>query len=363
VKRNSGLTAILFLMLACAGVTAQDARGPLILPVADGGFVIFKSRMSWTDARIPTSQEPPAALRSYAFVGQGHIIHRVLEDSLGRPVFGYDLLISSTPVPKQFRIVIRPLDSQFGIKFRKREPDSQRPIQIEKIATVPEASEQKTLTDGDAFSLDLLVNQSTGAKIVDVVKVSFDRSNLEEIDPRTPRDFTLDALELSVRNYQLLINGEVAAASKSTGITSGALLWFYVQNRGRFIFSLVPRDGYDFQKIGVVEDNRIEFTFNGERYEWLSTVPFVGGRGRWNLWVLADPKYSPLFSANPMVEQKSIWEKFDGMINVDRNKNVGLSTLPANNTPNKKQKEAPAPRPRVMIGGADRIENLWPRNP
>jgi len=347
-------------MLGFAGVRAQDARSPLILPVADGGFVVFKNRMSWTDAkRISTSQEQPVALRSYAFVGQDHTIHRVLEDGLGRPVFGYDLWISSTPVPKQFRIVIRPLDPQFEIKFRQREPASQRANQTEEIATVPEASAQQTLVDGDAFSLDLLVNQSTGVKIVDVVKVAFDRSKLDEGDPRTPRDFTLDALELSVRNHRLLINGEVAAASKSTSITSGALLWFYVQDRGRFIFSLVPREGYDFQKIGVVEENRIEFTFDGERYEWLSAVPFVGGRGRWNLWVLADPKYSPLFSANPVVEQKSVWEKFEGMINVDRNKGVGLSTLPAN----RKQKEAPGPRPRVMIGGADRIENLWPKNP
>lgn len=361
MNRNSGLAALVILMVVVAGVVAQDIRGPQILPVADGGFVIFKSRVSSTDLKQMTSQVPAATLQSYAFVGQDRVIHRVLEDGAGRPVFGYDLWISSSRVAKEFRIIIKPLDSRFVAELRTRNVNARVATQFENIATVPAASEQKTLGDGDAFSLDLMVNQSIGVKIVDVVKVAFDRSSLEANETPPPRDVTLDALELSVSDHRLLINGDIAGAGKSGNITSAPLLWFYVPNRGRFIFSLVPRSGYEFQKIGMVEDNRIEFTFNGDRYEWLSRVPIVAVRGRWNLWVLADPKYSPLFAAQPAIEEdNSLWEKIERRITLDRNKGVGLSTQP-NGSP--KKSSGGASRPRVMIGGADRMENLWPKDP
>lgn len=361
MNRNSGLTALILLMLVAVGASAQDLRGPLILPVADGGFVVFKNGVSSTNLKQVTSPAPAATLQSYAFVGQDRLIHRILEDGAGQPVFGYDLWISSSRLTKEFRIVVKPLDSRFATEFRTRNVDSRGAARFETISTVPGASEQQTLTDGDALSLDLLVNHSTGEKIVDVVKVAFDRSSLEANELRPPRDFTLEALELSVSNHRLLINGKLAAAGKSSNITSGALLWFSVQDQGRFIFSLVPRAGYEFQKIGVVEGDRIEFTFNGDRYEWLSSVPIVGVRGRWNLWVLADPKYNPLFAAKPAIEENSIWEKIERRITFDRNKGVGIST-PPNRQSNKKSSED-ASRPRVMIGGADRMENIWPKDP
>jgi hypothetical protein len=68
-----------------------------------------------------------------------------------------------------------------------------------------------------------------------------------------------------------------------------------VPERGRFIFSLVPREGYDFAKVAVLDENRIEFTLNGERYEWLSSESILPNGGTWNLWVLHDTDYTPLF--------------------------------------------------------------------
>ena len=152
--------------------------------------------------------------------------------------------------------------------------------------------------------------------IVDVVKVTFDRSNLKDLNPRNPaRDFTLDAVELEVKNCRLLINGNVAGVGKSTRGCAGALLWFYVQDRGRFIVSLVPRAGYEFQKVGVIEDNRIEFTVNDNHYEWLSSSPILPGGGTWNLWVLHDPKYAPIFGSDPApARNKNVIEKLNEVV-------------------------------------------------
>ena len=154
---------------------------------------------------------------------------------------------------------------------------------------------------------------------------------------------------------------------KSASPVAGTLVWFYVQGHGRFIFSLAPRDGYEFQKVGVVDGNRIEFIMGGDRYEWLSASPILSGGGAWNVWVLHDPKYSPLFGGDkPPDAGKSAAQKVDeAMAKVNANVNMPTQSgrsmaAPARRTETQKV-DAPKP-PRVMIGSADRIENLWPRN-
>jgi len=155
---------------------------------------------------------------------------------------------------------------------------------------------------------------------------------------------------------------------KSTSPVAGALVWFYVQGRGRFIFSLAPRDGYEFQKVGIVDGNRIEFTMGADRYEWLSASPILSGGGTWNLWVLHDPKYSPLFGAEkPPDTGKSVLQKVDeavakANVNVNVPSQGGRSMVTPGKPTTDTQKADAAKPPRVMIGSADRIENVWPRN-
>jgi len=361
-----------FCLLALSSMaTAQlPAKRQLIVPLPEGGFVAFKSETSWTDTKKTSAevQRAPAILGSQALADENRVIHRVLQDTGGRFVFGYDLWVAPNPVSKQFKIVVRPLDPQFEIKLRARDTNGGEPPQSEAISTFPKSTEPQTLDDGDAFSLDLLVNQKTGVKIVDVVRVTFDRSHLWDNNPRTlPRDFAVDAVELAVKDYRLLVNGNVVSVGKSTKSCAGTLLWFYVQDRGRFIVSLVPREGYEFQKVGIIEDNRIEFTVSGSRYEWLSSSPILQGGGIWNLWVLHDPNYTPLFGSEPPpAKKKDVFEKLDAAVvatqeNAARLRNQQQSTL--SNKRDGAGAQATTERPRVMIGGADRIENLWPKGP
>ncbi len=365
------LTLTFFLLALSSVTTAQEAaKRQLIVPLAEGGFVAFKSETAWTDTKkaSPELQRAPAILDSQALADGNRVIHRVLQDTGGRFVFGYDLWVAPNPAAKQFKIVVGPLDPQFESKLRAGNSSEGESPQSEIISTFPKPTEPQTLDDGDAFSLDLLVNQNIGVKIVDFVKVGFDRSHLWDNNPRTlPRDFAVDAVELSVKDYRLLVNGNVVSVGKSTKSCAGTLLWFYVQDRGRFIFSLVPREGYQFQKVGVIEDNRIEFTVNGNHYEWLSSSPILPGGGIWNVWVLHDPNYTPLFGSEPPpAKKKDVFEKLDAAVvaaneNVTRIRNQQQSTL--SNKSKSTGAQTATEHPRVMIGGADRIENLWPKSP
>ena len=370
---RSKVFALAFCLLSVSLAAQAQESGPrqLIVPLSGGAYVAFRAETALPEAsdnkRAPDFQPIRGVFDSQALLDDNQIIHRMLVDTAGKPVFGYDLLVVPNPALRQFNVSARPLDAQFASKLIARSTAGERTPQAgTRISTLPEASLSQLLDDGDVFTLDLLVNDDSGIKIVDVVKVTFDRARLWDLNPKTlPRDFTLDAVQLAVTQYRLFINGTLAAKGNSTAGCSGALLWFSVSDRGRFIFSLVPRDGYQFQKVGLVADNKIEFTVGGDHYEWISSAPVLKDGGAWNLWVLHDPKYTP-WSYEPQKDPKKLdkWDRLNLAVKTlkDRTSKILDPRQSTFQTGSRPQDVKLASRPRVMVGGGDRIENLWPKN-
>ena len=353
---------VLLLLIHWLGVAAaaqNPAKRQLVMQVSNGGFVAFRSETPGAKS-IPDSNSLAALLYSQAFAGNNRIIHRVLTDAQNNVVFGYDLWISSDPISKKFSLAVLPADEAFRRTFLKDYTPTRTNASF---ATFPKSTSPQTLDDGDAVSLDLLVNSESGVRIVDVVSVTFDRATLREgYLESAPKDFTLDAVALSMKNYSLTINGNLISKSKSSIGAEGALLWFYVPERGRFIFSLVPREGYNFAKVAVLDGNRIEFTVDNERYEWLSSASILPNGGAWNLWVLRDVDYVPMFGSTlipPRSTQKgpNVFEKIEGAL-ANRGAEVTFS-LPGRSGSSKSTTIAPQ---RVMVGGADSMENLLPKS-
>src|SRR5215212_5657126 len=349
---------ILLLLMHCFAVAAaaqNPAKRQLVMPVSDGGFVSFRSETPGTKS-LPDSNSLAALLYSQAFTAENRIIHRVLTDAQKNVVFGYDLWVNADPITKKFSVAVLPADEAFLRTFLKDYTPS-RPNGS--FATFPKSTTPQMLDDGDAVSLELLVNDESGVRIVDVVSVTFDRATLRESNLESaPKDFTLDAVALAVKNYSLTINGNLVGKSKSSIGCEGALLWFYVPQRGRFIFSLVPREGYDFAKVAVLDGNRIEFTFNGKRYEWVSSASILPNGGTWNLWVLHDTNYTPLFGSadtppRPASKGPNVFEKIEGAL---ANRGAEFTfNLPGRSGSNTSATSAPQ---RVMVGGADSMDNL-----
>jgi hypothetical protein len=352
---------ICFHCLAFAAAAQSPAKRQLVLPVATGGFVAFRSETSGATNEQLRNSPLSALLFAQAFAGDNRVIHRVLTDAERRVVFAYDLAINSDPETKKFRLAVLPADEAFRRSFLK---DSAPLRAHEGFATFPKSTSPQTLDDGDAVSLELLVNRESGVKIVDVVKVTFDRSTLREnyLDV-APKDFTLDAVSLSINNYELTIDGYLVGRSKSKIGCEGSLLWFYVPGRGRFIFSLVPREGYSFQKIGMLDDNRIEFELNDEFYEWISGDSILPNGGTWNLWVLQDPDYVPWFGAETKAPNSSA-QKSPSMLEKLEDKLLTRQgiTLLRRNSPARQKSSIDAPQ-RVLIGSADSMDHLLPKFP
>jgi hypothetical protein len=334
-----------------------------VLPLADGGFVAFKSETAWAGAgKTSGAAELQGVFRSQAFIDENRLLHRVIVDSAGKYIFGYDLVIQPGVSSKTFTIAVKPLDPEIESKLLKSSPD----VQSGRIATLPQSAEPQILDDGDSFALDLLVNERTGVKIVDLVKVSFDRGNLWDNNPLTlPRDFTLDAVALKLADYRLLIDGNLVASGKPGTNFGGALIWCYVEGHGRFIFSLVPREGYQFQKVGIIRENKIEFTVKGNHFEWLSDAPILPNGGTWNVWVLHDPKYLPFGEQDARNQEKSRLDKLGDSIRGmgDTVTRIGRESKDTFiRKPDQGRRVQAAKRFKVMVGAADSVENLWPRN-
>jgi hypothetical protein len=371
MKNRICVLLLCFTCFALAASAQMPAKHQVILKVSNGGFVAFKSETTVLDNKqLVETRSLASLIYSQALTGENHIVHRVLTDAGQRVIFGYDLWINSDPLTKTFTVGILPADEAFRRTFLKE--SAQRTTDA--FATFPKSTSLQTLDDGDAVSLDLLVNKESGIKIVDVVRVAFDRSSLpENFVPTTPKDFTLDAVALSVKGYELFVNGKLIGKSKSTTKCSGSLLWLYVPGRGRFIFSLAPREGYPFQKIGILDDDRIEFVVDGERYEWQSALPILPNGGTWNLWVLSDPNYTPLFSSDkPLPGAPSTPGVLHKLEQVTKVVNVGgtgrrtfkIDPVPTRKMPESAAENSPIEIPtRVMVGAGDNIENLLPKSP
>lgn len=371
MKRALQISCVLLLCLAASAIVlrAQEAKRPrqIVVPLPGTGFVAFKTEVAaTTDAsNAPLIPDIGTMLKPQMLIGDDNSIHRVLVDSEGRFIFGYDLMIEPLAASKQFKVYVKPLNTELEKQLRARDaarlaPD-ERNLEAQVSKTLPRSADAQVIGDGDELALDLLVNRDTGIKIVDLVKVSSVpfRSNEVPFAYPPPRDFTLNNVELALHDFKLRINGEEVATKNLARECKGALVWFYVPGRGRFIFSLAPHTGYDFRKVGVIEDSKISFALDGINYEWISREPVItASNGKWNLWVLHDKDFTPdLSQPEPNTsESKSIETILRGAMNT---KQSALKTKETTSNP-RAANQSPKPA-RISVGSADRIENLLPR--
>jgi GWxTD domain-containing protein len=370
--RIKGLTrcslAIVFLLACLGGGAAQEGqKGQTIVPMKGGFFVAFTTTPN-ANATAPNGWSTTFAEAYF----ESNTIRRVFIDSGGSLYFGYSLVVEPLASSKQFRVSVRPLSLEDEQELRARKSFETRRIHPNyNSAALNRSSAPQTITDGDTFALDVLVNPKTGEKITDFVTVSGDESRLRKASTgvaSAPRDFTLEDVMMKMVNYQLFVNNELVAGGKGSGPIAGPVIWFHLQERGRLIFSLTPRAGYDFQKLGTIERNKMKFTLGGEQYEWISEAPVVENDGPWNLYVLYDPNYVPdSFLLGVKGAAKSETKPSSSRLNeLERSlrlpKKATATSLDKPKAPGQENGEREAKKARLIIGAASRVENLLPAN-
>ena len=290
--------------------------------------------------------EPAGAIQfaaSYIETEGSEGIHRVFIDKEGGLFFGYDVKVEPVANTQQIKVSIMPMSASYEQRLRQRVAFQTRAMNTDfRSPSLFQTQAAQVLNDGDMLAIDALVNQKTGVKIVEIIKASYEEIPLGSGSVRTDtspaRDFTLDDVELKVINYRLLVNGEMVAGFGPTGGCSGAILWFYLPERGRIILSIRPHEGYEFLKNGMIDNNKISFSVDGEQYQWISSSAILGISGRFQLWVLRDPDFRP-----ELDEQ--------GATLMRESSRAGQADA------SKKERA----RPGLLMGAADRIEYILPK--
>lgn len=314
---KNNLIAIFFsvVVLFLSGtIHAQESKtSPLTARFKDGLTLVFTSRTE-------PSNSNGQALGMLQIIDDNKVVHRIFTDAERGVYFGYDVSVEPAGEAGQFKLSFLPLStdpSDFLPARFTRPPRSgsaggfEQPQQRQRAKltalSLPKYPDAQIVAEGDTIAFDVLVNSKTGVRIIDLIKVTTSSnqplsSNIQGTGTlssnRPAKDFSIDAVEMKITSSRLLIDG--APANENSGKfgigLTGALLWFYAPQHGRFILSLAPREGYDFQKAGTIRGNKISFSAGGNLYEWISAAPVVASQNdHWNLWVLHQPDYVPDF--------------------------------------------------------------------
>jgi len=267
--------AIVILLVVTA---APPAAAQVSVSAPNGIEVQMTARMEPGSARVPSGVRA---------VNVGRF-HRVVLDRSQRRYFAYDLLVEPKDGSQAFQVRIEPFSlSATELAEMQMVDPSWTPIPLLKYPLVPD------VRAGDTVAIDLLENPTTGQKVVDYLV--FKRSNPPAASEVSPLgDLSLTEVELQLENFRISVNGTVLDTStRLGGSISGAALWFYLPERGRFVMSLVPNPKLGFYRAGEVSNRSLTFTEGRERYDIQSTSRIVPAWGRFNLYVLHDPKWRP----------------------------------------------------------------------
>lgn len=178
----------------------------------------------------------------------------------------------------------------------------------------------KVVRNGDIISIELMTNAATGDKLVDDITIqSFSqrpaigppvRPGLQglpglsgaQVPPGNravptvegaARDFSAADAEMRLTQPRATLNGTPQSTAARVSSVTGSLVWFYLPGRGRYILSLVPRPGLDFQRAGEVRGGAITLTLSGDMITLESPVEIATGHAPYNLYVLRDPEWEP----------------------------------------------------------------------
>jgi hypothetical protein len=295
-RNQSTVVGVVALAIAMAipafGQTRQIDRGSATL-----GMFAFHWQ---TDLNPPTPPLASSFGTAYDETGPNQV-HRMLLDRARRVYFGYSVQIDPQAEPGTFRLTFAPLALTAELRQRLGEDASS----WKALSTVRFPS-PRTIRSGEVLELSLLSNDTWGQRLTEYVTVQealraegfqpLHRAREFTFAPGTARDFTVNDASLSLREPRIFINGRLdTAMARSFGEETGAVVWLYIPNRGRYLLSLLPNRQSGFRRAGEIRGSSLRFTIGADVFSVSSAGPIAPGTSPYNLYVLHQPKWRPTY--------------------------------------------------------------------
>jgi hypothetical protein len=229
---------------------------------------------------------------------------------------GYTLAVERLPDPNKLKIEIKPLPEDSAEIFRESVAGKMLALKWPNRsgydpAPPPSYPEPIEIDMSDVVKIPLWAKAGAEWGVIgDQIRFAVDRP-----EPKPARDFTIDDVTLKLTHFRLFINGELRSGEREIDGFEAATPAFYAPGKGTFVLSIRPVEGADFQKIGVVEGNKVRFSYGCDTYEWVSGEPVIPYGGKWSLWVLHD---TSLYLPSPeMLEASKLLSKGNCCVYVD----------------------------------------------
>ncbi len=170
------------------------------------------------DARLEPASAGSSTLPGGVVV-EDQRVHRVMTDRSQKKYFGYDLLVEPRNEPGTYSVRIAPL----SLTSQALEPLRLAEASWEKLS-LPAYPLIPAVHLGESLAIDLLVNPSTGQKVIDYI--SLRPAAVERAHDTIPaRDISLADINLDLDEPHVLVNGTSAAEGRRA--ISGAAVWLY----------------------------------------------------------------------------------------------------------------------------------------
>lgn len=294
---------LIYCFLLCSFAVKAGAQNATIRFNDTGVSIAFKAEKVYPNSSKKTvSLDDSDKFYSQMYVEKdgNKTLHRVVFDRYTGVYFGYDLEVIFNSQISKFEISIKPLSIE-PVYERTPLKSIQKPIKRLSDKSISKYPKSFVIEDGDTITLDLLEKSQGNEKFIDVIKIKINKTGdppLKNPNPENStavsqpaQDFSPDVFQtMKLTNVKIFVNGVQVA---NPGGIIGPIMYLSIPDKGRFIFSLSPHEGYDLQKIGTVEGNEISFRAGGDNYRLLSDSPILAVGGGWNLWVLYDPNFRP----------------------------------------------------------------------
>ena len=213
--------------------------------------------------------------------GNPVVFHRFLTDPASKSYWGYDVVVEPLGETKSARLRFQP----FSLRADQL-PKEYHAAEFRNLGA-PQFPSQ-TFQSGETIAVDVLINPTTGQKVVDYIEVTFEPIGGVP-GKAAPRDFQVADVLLHVVVPSLRLNDVAVPLGIVADMTiNRGLVWLSVPGR-RFLLSLYPQAGYAFQRAGVANGRVLTFSWNGDRYEVRTKQAITESSGAWNVYVLAAP--------------------------------------------------------------------------
>lgn len=220
---------------------------------------------------------------SGVMVGKG-TIHRYVAYSPAKRYLGYDASIRETS-EGAYALEIGPL-SLTAKQLDLPSPESWTPWPPPRYHAPP------TVRHGDKLEFALLTGPG-GQQLIEQISVKADGRPPALRGSQSAQDFKIEDAEFELSAPEVLINGASLNLGGKGGGMRGAPLILYLEGRGRFILTLVPRLDLGFVKAGEVRGTQMRFRAGPDQFEIRSATKIAPGSGAFHLYLFHDPGYRP----------------------------------------------------------------------